>query len=425
MTGLAQDYGVANQTALANFFVTKFDLVGRDAEYSLNRPTLGMVSRDTEKLRSAEGFYETLKVAKAYAGGAGWATGNTYHFANQSVRWHIEKPYAQYARMTFDNLMLARTPTATLLDLQESESEDVKDNMLTTLEFELWNDGSGNRGQIETLGGSEATRVLTLVNPADVYNFQHGMVIFGRTGATGAGTEHTDRYKVTALNPVAGQITCTQLTNTASQELADADYLYAYGSAANYMPGIPTFVPAADPADTLFGVVRSGDPALSGWRFPFRSSISYTIQYAFTQMGRWVNHGKKKFVVVLSTMDWLSLSQEREGRVMEDPSAMQKWGLEGLTVRTPFGPITCISIPQVTDGRGYIIDWSTWILYTLGNLPHIRMEDGNVFQRLGIDEPIADAQPAISGDAVEMGLRIWKVLLCKQPMSNGTFPTVA
>ena len=124
MSGLAADYGDANQTALANFFVEKFNLVGRDSEYDISRPTLSYLPKDTEKLKSAEGFYEALKVAKAHAGGPGWGTGNTYHFTNSSVRWHIEKPYAQYARMTFDNLMLARTPTATLLDLQESESED-------------------------------------------------------------------------------------------------------------------------------------------------------------------------------------------------------------------------------------------------------------------------------------------------------------
>ena len=425
MSGLAADYGDANQTALANFFVEKFNLVGRDAEYDIGHPTLNYLPKDTEKLKSAEGFYESLKVAKAIAGGPGWGTGNTYHFTNSSVRWHVEKPYAQYARMTFDNLLLARTPTATLIDLQESESEDVKGNMLTTLEFEIWNDGSGNRGQIDVLGGSEATRVLTLKDPSTVYNFQHGMVIQGRTLGDGGGTLHTDQYKVTDLNPVGGIITATQLTNTGGQELADEDFLYAYGSSANYMPGIPTFIPAADPADTLLGVVRTGDPAKSGWRFPFKASISYTIQFAFATMGRWVSQKDKKFVVCLSTMDWLALSQEREGRVFEDPGAVQKWGTEGLVVRTPFGPITCIAIPQMVDGRAYIIDWSSWCLYTLGNLPHIAMEDGKVFQRLGITEPVANVHPVEHGDGIEMRLRIWKTLLCKRPMSNATFPTVA
>lgn len=424
MTGIAADYADANSGALAEFFVKKFNLVSQTAEFSLDRPTLAKLPRDGEKLKQGDGFYETLKVAQGWAGGPGWQEGNTYHFTSVKARWAVEKPYAQYARMTFDNLMLQRTPTGTLLDLQETESTDVKDNMLNTLEFEIWNDGSGNRGQIATLGGTEATRVLTLHNVSDVYNFQHNMVFYGRTGATGAGTAHTDLYRVSDLNPMAGQVTAVQLTNTASQELADEDYLYAYGSAANYMPGIPTFIPATDPSDVLLGVTRTGNPAYSGWRFPFKASIGETIQRAFSVMGRWVNKQKKNFVCILSTQDWLLLSFERDSRIMEDPTAMIKWGVEGLTVRTPFGPVTCISIPQLVDGRGYIIDWSTWCLYTLGNLPHVAMEDGNVFTRLGIGDPTA-AHPAVNGDGIAMQLRIWKILLCKQPMSNGTFPTTA
>lgn len=425
MSGLAADYADANGAALSEYFVKKFNLVGTAAEYGLDRPTLRMVPQDSEKLKQGDGFYETLKIAQGWAGGPGWGTGNAYHFTSKKVRWAVEKPYAQYARMTFDNLMLSRTPTGTLLDLQGSESDDVKDNMLNTLEFELWNDGSGNRGRITTLGGSEATRVLTLENPSDVYNFQHNMVIFGRTGATGAGTEHTDLYKVTDLDPMAGTITAIQLTNTGGQELTDEDYLYAYGSAASYMPGIPTFIPATAPADTLLGVTRTGDPALSGWRFPFKASISETIQRAFTTLGRWVNKAKGRYVCVLSATDWLLLSMEREGRVFEDPSSQAKWGLEGLTVRTPFGPVTCVAIPQLADGRGYIIDWSSWKLYTLGGLPHVVMNDGQVFTRLAITEPIADVHPVVAGDGIAMQLRIWKILLCVRPMSNGTFPTVA
>lgn len=425
MSGLAPDYTDANVTGLAEYFVRKFNLISSKAEYEKEQFTLNNLPKDAERLKQGDAFTETLKVADGWAGGPGWAKGMTYFFTSKKARWLVERPYAQYARMTFDNLLLARTPTGTLLDVQGGESDGVKRNMLNTLEFEIWNDGTGNRGKVSVLGGSEPTRVITLLNIADAYNFQHNMVVVGNTGATGAGTGHSDAYRITDINPNTGQLTMVQLTNTGGQELAANDYLYAYGSEANYMPGIPSFVPSADPADTLLGVVRTGDPALSGWRFTFRASISYTIQYALTQMGRWLPTQRvgSKMVVVLSAFDWLLLSQEREGRVMEDPDSIQKWGLEGLKVRTPAGTITCISIPQLSDGRGYIIDWDSWMLYTLGNLPHVAMEDG-VFQRLGINDPAANAHPVTDGDGLEMRLRIWKILLCKRPMSNATFPTV-
>lgn len=414
-------FGSVNQTALADYFIKRYNIVGRDAEYAKNRPTLAMIPRDMEKLKQGNGFFETLKVAEGWGGLPDWNLGNTYGQPSQAVQWQVTDPYAQYSRITFDNLSLARNNTGTLIDIKSTEAEDVRDNMLNTLEFELWSDGNGSRGQISVLGGNEALRVLTLETSSDVYNFPHGTYFQGSTTAAG-GTVHTDVYRVTANDPVNGQITAAQVTDTGGQELAVSDFLHAVGSQAAYMPGIPIFVPSTAPSDTLYGVTRNGDPALSGWRFPFRASISETIQRAFATMGRWVNRAAGKFVVVLSTTDWLLLSMEREGRIFEDPSAMQKWGLEGLTVRTPFGPITCVSIPQLADGRGYILDFTSWKLYTLKNLPHIVDEDGLTFVRGGIG--VVSGNENVNGDFIAMQMRIWKTLLCLKPMSNATFPTV-
>jgi hypothetical protein len=220
------------------------------------------------------------------------------------------------------------------------------------------------------------------------------------------------------MDPIAGTVTLTRTVDNTSP-LADNDYIHCVGSAGAYMPGIPTFIPATAPADTLYGVTRTGNPALSGWRFPFKASIGETIQRVFTKMGRWVNYTAGKFVCVLSTNDWLLLSLEREGRVIPDPSATQKWGLSGLVVNTGFGPITCIAIPQLKDGRGYVIDWTSWKMYTLKNLPHVIDEDGLTFVRGGTSTP--DGYQ--NGDFLKMQFRIWKVLLCLKPMSNATFPT--
>lgn len=419
-------YTTVNQDAVADFFVKRYNIVGADAEYKKNRPTLSSVPRDMVKLKQGDGFFETLKIADGWAGAPGWAEGNKYHVPSQTVKWAVTDPFVQVARIGFDNLTMNRNNTGTLIDLKAPEIDGVKENMLNTCEFELWSDGSGARGQIDVLGGSEATRVLTLKTASDVYNFPHGTLLQGSTAATG-GTLHTDIYRVSANDPVNGQITAVQVTNTAGQELADEDFLHVISSKSEYMPGIPTFIPSSAPSDTLYGVTRNGDPALSGWRFPFVASIGETISRAFMTMGRWVNRGAQKFVVCLSAGDWYALSQEREGRIMEDPGAMQKWGLTGLQLRTPFGPISVITIPQLADGRGYILDFSTWKLYTLGNLPHVITDDGRVFLRggFGSDTTPGTHEVGVDGDFIYMQLRMWKVLLCLQPLSNATFPTVA
>jgi hypothetical protein len=419
MAAPAIGFGTVTTTALAEYFIKRYNLIGRDAQYMKNRPTLAAIPRDTKELTKSDGFYQTLKVGKGFSASPDWVEGNKNHTPSKAVRWHVEYPFAQYGFVAFDNLALKRNNLGTLMDIKGAEADDVREGMLDTCEYELWNDGTGARGQIDVLAGSEAARVVTLKNPSDVYNFEYGQVVYGSTTATGAGTDHADRYTVTDLDPQNGKLGLTQLTTTGGQELADEDYLFIVGSKDAYMPGIPTFIPATAPADTLYGVTRTANPATSGWRFPFVASISETISRSFSYMGRWVDKTAKKFVVVLSTADWLMLSMERESKVVPDPTAVQKWGLEGLLVRTTYGTITCVAIPMLADGRGYILDYTTWKLYTLGNVPHVIDEDGQTFVRGGVDT--ADGYK--NGDFIKMQLRMWKVLLCLKPMANATFAT--
>lgn len=411
------DFGTVNTAALADYFIRKYNLVGRDAEYTKNRPTLNMLPRDMERLKQGDSFYETLKIAGGFSASPDWATGNKYHNPSTAVRWQVGDPFAQYGFLAFDNLALNRNNTGTLIDIKSSEADDVRDGMLDTTEFELWNDGTAARGQCSSISGS-GPYVVTLVTSSDVYNFEYGMVLNGNTASDGSGTARTNVYTVTDLSPLGGTVTLTKTVDNSSAIQAN-DYISVIGSANAYMPGIPTFIPSSDPADTLYGVTRTGNPALSGWRFPFKASISETIQRSFSTMGRWVNSAARKFVAILSTADWLQLSFERESRVIPDPSSVQTWGLEGLVVRTAFGPITCVAIPQLKDGRGYIIDWTSWKLYTLKNLPHVIDEDGLTFTRGHGSTPNGYSD----GDFIKMQFRMWKVLLCLKPMANATFPT--
>ena len=413
------NFGTVNTLGLAEYFVKKYNMQGRDAMFSKNRPTLMALTRDSKRLAEGDGFFETVKVAPGFSASPDWVEGNRNHSPSTRIRWQVGDPFAQYGYLTFDTLALQRNNLGTLIDIKGSESDDVSNSMLDVTEFELWNDGTGNRGQVASGAGTTATLTLSLTDPSTVYNFPIGAILYGDTAATGSGgTTHTNRYKVVDLDPQGGKIV-VQRTLDNTSPIANNDFLFLVGTAGAYMPGIPTFIPASAPADTLYGVQRTANPALSGWRFPFKGSIGETISRAFAFMGRWVNMPGQKYVAIVSTTDWMLLDFEREGKTTPDPNAVQKWGLEGLLVRTPFGPVTVIAIPQLTDGRGYIIDWSVWKLYTLRNLPHVVDEDGQMFIRGREGAPDANA----NGDFVKMQFRIWKLLLCLKPMANATFAT--
>lgn len=417
------NFGSVNTAALAEYFVKRFNMRGADAEYQKNRRGLSWVPRDTEKLKQGDGFYETVKIGRGYSSSPDWVLGNTYHRPSKKMRWAVTDPYPQYGYVSFDNLALARNNMGTLIDIKESEAGDVREGMLNDAEFDIWGSGTGALGRVSVLGGTEPTRILTLETPSDVYNFEYGMIIYGDVDETGAGSdEHTDRYQVVDLDPVGGKITCTQVTDTGGEAMLANDYLFILGSRDARMPGIPQFIPATDPSDTLLGVTRSANPATSGWRFTYKASISETITRAASFMDRWLNKGEYRFMVCLSTADWLTLSLERDGKAApEDRDASQKWGVTALAVRTSFGTIPVVSVPQLRDGRGYIIDWTTWKLYTLKNLPHVIDEDGQTFVRGGVGTVAGNEH--INGDFIKMQFRLWKILLCIRPMSNATFPT--
>lgn len=415
----------ATVTALSDYFVQRFNLAGKDAEYVKNRPTLKAIRRDSERMKRSSAFYETIRVADAFSASPDFATGMSSYNQSQTLRWLVGTPFVQYGRLTFDGLLLQQNDTGTLIDLKGVESDGVRNGMLDTLERNIWQDGFGDLGQISVLGGSAATRLITLTIASDVYNFLRGMPVSFNASRTAAGANRADVYVVTLLDPVNGQVTLSR-TSGAGNDVAANDFAFVTGSKdtaggiAQYMPGIPQFIPATNPSDTLYGVVRTGDPGISGWRFPFEGSINETIQRAFSKMGRFVNRAAAQFAVALSTNDWLTLSLEPQGQIFRDPTAMQRFGVDGLSVNTPYGPVTAIMVPQMRDGRGYILDWTSWVLYTIGNLPHVINDDGNVMLRLAPGSPTGNS---LNGDGVEMRFRMWTVLLCNNPISNCTFLT--
>lgn len=409
----------ATVAALSDYFVKRFNLAGRDAEYKRNRVTLAMLPRNTTRLAQGDGFYETVRVADAWSDSPDFASGMAYFSNDKTFRWLVGDPYVQYGRATFDGLLLARNNVGTIIDTKGAAIDGVGNNMLDSLEFQLWNTTAA-RGRIAVSGGTASARIWTLTTEDDVYNFPVNVVLTASTTDTGAGTDRADIYKVTSVDPINKQVYATRVSGS-SNDVVVNDYLFSIGSKDAYMPGIPTFIPSSDPTDTIFGVTRTGQgPALSGWRFSYVGSISETIQRAYAKMGRYVNRSAMRFTVCLSPDDWLLLSLEEQGQVIRDPAADQVFGTAVLSVRTPFGLVPCVAIPQMKSGRMWGIDWTSWELYTLKNLPHVIDDDGRVMQRLAPGSPSGNN---LNGDGVEMRFRIWKVLLCLAPIANFTAPT--
>ena len=415
----------ATVAALVEYFKRTYSLPERTNMSIRRTPTLNRMNKDMQRLATGEAFYATMDVFKGWTTTPSFQYGMSDYAPSKGYRWLVTGPKTLYGRITLDGLMLAQAPLGALLDMKTKEADSATADMLETLERQLWSDQAMDIGQIGSsgLGGTAATRVLTMSVWETGYNFQNGMTLQANPTRTGsAGTLRTDIYQVTGIdydNAGNAVVTASRVFGNAG-DWANSDYVYIRGSYDQGAPGIPAYIPSTAPTggDNLNGIDRSPYPnLLAGWRYAFQGSIEETIKYAFSRMGRFVNKAAMKYSVCVSTADWLTLEQEMVGRVIRDPDAEQVFGTSSLVVRTAFGDVPVIAIPVLKSGRGYIIDWTTWTFHHLKGLPHVIDDDGNVALRLGPDPS------AGGGDGIEIRFRVWYYPLCNYPVANATFAT--
>jgi len=410
----------ATVAVLVEYFKRTYSLPERTNMSMRKRVTLNMLPRNDQMLASGEAFFEVMDALKAASASATFANGMTDYTPSKAYRWLVSGPKSMYGRITISGLTLAQSPAGALINVKSAEADRETDYMLERLEQIVWGDGAANIGRIAAagLGGTAATRVLTLATIEDAYNFQYGQYLQANPNRTGnSGTLRVDVYKVTGVNYVTGVVTADRFSG-AGGDWANNDYIYIRGDYDSVSPGIPAFIPASDPTSTPFlGVDRSLWPNhLAGWRYTFQGSIEETIKFTFSRMGRFVNRGLSRYAVCLSTADWLTLEQELGARIVRDPVAEQTFGTGALLVRTPSGTVPCIAIPVLTSGRGYLIDFSTWRFHHLKGVPHVMDDDGTTVIRL-------PAEGTGSGDGIQIWFRCWYHLTCVYPIANATFQT--
>jgi hypothetical protein len=410
----------ATVAALVEYFKRTYSLPERTNMSLRKITTLRQIPRNDTSLASGEAFYEVMDALKTASATASFSFGMTDYTPSKAYRWLINGPKVMYGRITVQGLALAQSPAGALINVKAKEADQESDYMMERLEKILWGDGAGELGRIGAagLGGSAATRVLTLAVAEDAYNFQWGQVLQANPNRTGnAGTLRADVYKVTGVNYVTGVVTADRISGAGS-DWANNDYIYIRGDYDALSPGIPAFIPATDPTSTPFlGVDRSLFPNhLAGWRYSFQGSIEETIKFTFSRMGRFVNKAANRFAVCLSTADWYTLELELGARVVRDPAAEQTFGTGALMVRTTYGTVPVIAIPVMTSGRGYLLDFTTWRFHHLRGVPHVIDDDGNVALRL-------PAEGTGAGDGIEIRFRCWYHLTNVWPIGNATFAT--
>ncbi len=193
------------------------------------------------------------------------------------------KQIHQVVTMPIDAILGSSNDKKAFVELLANAQDGGMAHVAQALEVQLFRDGWGELGQVAALGAT----YVELTNATDVWHFNENYrVVAAENKATGnIRTESTNGSRVTAVDPNTARVYFsadpTNGTNGISTAIAPGDYLFRKGDRDEASSptklcteGLLSWLPGTDPADTFYGVTRTGNVRLYG-NFLDASSFTY------------------------------------------------------------------------------------------------------------------------------------------------------
>lgn len=336
--------------------------------------------------------------------------------AGSFAKWTMNDTKAMYGRLTLDNpgMMRASKDIGSYLRIKQKETRDILTHMKTIrLGWQLWGDGSSSIGRaVSAVTGATDTTALTDQN--DGANFHVNMVLNACADKTG-GTIRSDVYYVTKVERYTSTGTCLLTLARASGSSTDDDwaindYLYMKGFYDSAMYGIQSFITAATPTTTLYGMTRTDEPEMkAGWRGTWEGSIHETIMKLTSVMGQYVDPDFSS--VWLSSSKWFQLQQELKaaGTLMYNTEKKKEFGTNVIIFNTPQGDVNVASDPFCPSTDVFLLRHKDIEIHTTGPMIHLADEDLEALR-------LSDA------DGLEIRYRSLAQLIIPQPFFCGRAP---
>jgi len=283
------------------------------------------------------------------------------------------------------------------------------------LSVQLFRDGGGYMGQVETTNG---TTTAKLTNAEDIANFEVGMSLIFSSQKNGRKHASTGGGVVATINRSTGEFTFSATDNlsvsdyifrsgTQSSQIVDEDEDLQTGNAKAIM-GLDGWIPSDDPTATeFFGQVRTKDnERLGGIRF---DGSAMPIEEALVSgAGKAARAGARPDTCILSYDSYINLEKSLGSRVRYDelkPKDVEV-GFRSLAVQGPNGVINVVPDLNCQPDVAWMLQMNTWSLNSLGGAPHILDLDGNRMLRKSQD------------DAYEVRIGFYGNVACNAPGFN-------
>lgn len=296
--------------------------------------------------------------------------------------------------------------------LVTTETDGVITEMQNRLAFDIYRDGTGNRGQISAINGN----VITLTRPADVRNFEPQMPLVADDSANGL-SPRTGTTLVDSLSISDGTITL--VSAAALIGLSVNDFLFVDGDATTVgvegsgcMEGLEVLTPLVTPvrgSDNFRGVDRGVYPErLAGSRVSnTNSSIEQNAGLVAVTID--TNGGFSKECVV-NPLNFFQVATRLNAKVEFMPGGDATWGFETIKIATAAGILTMLSDPDCPVDRGRVYDPDSIYIRTLDDFVHTIMDDNN-----------GPSMRSVNSDDIEIRIRSINNLIQSDTRNQGVF----
>lgn len=312
--------------------------------------------------------------------------------------------FKKYGIITLDGeaIAAAEGDDGALVDLVTRETDGIISEMVDSLAFDLYRDGTGKRGKVSAI----ATNTLTLTVADDARNFKVDMTVIASTNANGS-SPRTGSTKVAAVDEDAG--TVTLVSAAAITSLSVNDFLFRAGDPATCVEGLEVCTPLTAP--TIGESFRTKDrgvdpPRLAGSRV---SDLNNVIEENAGLVGVKISQrGRKAKEYYLNPVNFYQVVK-RQGARVEYTNGGGRADIfhETIALHTPAGTLRVYSDPDCPIDRGRVVNPDDQYLRHLKDYPHIIMDDGR------------DSLRQTSDDGIEVRVRAMGNLIQRNTASQG------
>jgi hypothetical protein len=390
-------------------FVYKRKYGGLVHEEERRHPTLS----STKKVG---GIGLTNHYVVAYGDGQGAAAGTNFSTAQtnispiKGVQFNMA-PKIRYRLAQVDGVssVLSMGDPNAFESLVMAEMRGNANGMMNDLGFDLFRDGTGNRG----VRASLSSNTVTLTVKADSRNFFIGMTVKAGTSTTSLRAGSTT---VTAVDYDAGTVTLASAAAITS--FADADILFREGETGNIlMEGFASIIPLTAPvfsSDSFRGIDRGVQTTLlAGARLAADGSTPEEL--AMRVAAAIFDAGGDSDELILSPLNAQAMCNRGSAKITyPDGGGTMTIGFTGAVLQSPAGQLKLVSDPDCPSNRGYVRKKSTWqIEYGGPSLVHSTYDDAKFTGKFWF--------PVYNADTIEGRSRVICNLKCTEPRSNGVF----